>query len=765
MKRDIPRLAIIIITCMFFYSCGTSIRDMLEPGVSIELAGYRQKQISKVSYDLFFTIPESPDTPITGKATIRFHQARAMIGVILDFQGSEEMIDEVLVNGVADDYETMNGHIIISSRHIIPSMNELQISFTASDQALNRSSDFMYTLFVPDKASTAFPCFDQPDIKATFSLSLDIPQSWTSVSNSRCENTSITGDRKTMVFSAGQPISTYLFAFAAGRFDTVTDSTHGRTMTIFHRETDTGKLERNADRIFQQHADALNWLEAYTSIGYPFAKLDMVLIPGFQYGGMEHPGAIFYRDIRVLLDEQAPISQQLAKANLIAHETAHMWFGDLVTMKWFDDVWLKEVFAGFMADKIVNPQFPAINHDLQFLLTHYPRALAVDRTKGTHPIKQDLTNMKQAGSLYGAIIYNKAPIVFDALERIMGEKSFREAVIEYLEHYYFDNADWDDLATIFDAHTTADIHLWSQQWIYGTGMPEIYTQDMNEDFLRAAMYIEDHEAFLHTNNPAPAYFSSLLQKLTEEQNPQIVRYLINNIQSIYWQFLLHEQRLAFAGDVEKLLWDRLEMAESHEKPVYLEAYTDMALTTEGTGRLAALFLSDISIDELVITEEHRFNIFMACKLRNMAQADEWITVLINETSNPDRHRRIRFLEPALSADPSHRDAFFQSLRDPANRRPEPWALEGLKLLHHPLRRDTGQAYVAESLEMLEEIHRTGDIFFPLRWLDATLGSYGDPETAATVEAYLEMHPGLTPSLRLKVLQAADLLFRSADRAQ
>lgn len=765
MKRDIPPLAIIIITCMSFFSCGTSIRNMLEPGVSIGLAEYRQKQISKVSYDLSFRIPESPDSAITGQATIRFHQARAMVGVILDFQGSEEMIGELLVNGVADDYEAMNGHIIISSEHIIPSMNELQISFTASDQALNRSSDFMYTLFVPDKASTAFPCFDQPDIKATFNLSLDLPQSWTSVSNSPCERTTTSGNRKTMVFSAGQPISTYLFAFAAGRFDTMTDSSHGRTMTIFHRETDIGKLERNAKRIFQQHADALSWLEAYTTIPYPFAKLDMVLIPGFQYGGMEHPGAIYYRDIRVLLDEHAPISQQLAKANLIAHETAHMWFGDLVTMKWFDDVWLKEVFAGFMADKIVNPQFPAVNHDLQFLLTHYPRALAVDRTKGTHPIKQDLANMKQAGSLYGAIIYNKAPIVFESLERIMGEHNFRNAVTEYLKHYFLDNADWDDLAMIFDAHTPADIQAWSEQWIYGTGMPDIYKQDMNEDFLRAARLIEEHESFLHTTDPASSYFASLLQQLTEEQNPQIVRYLINTIQSIYWQFLSHEERLSFAKDVEALMWDRLATAESQEKTVYLEAYTDMALTAEGTGRLAALFLSEIAIEGLVVSEEQRFNMVVACNLRNMPQAEEWTTLLLNETTNPDRLRRITFLEPVLSGDPAKRAAFFQKLKDPANRRPEPWALEGLKILHHPLRRDTGHVYVAESLEMLEEIQRTGDIFFPLRWLDATLGSYGDTETAVRVEAYLANHPSLNPSLRLKVLQAADLLFRAARRGQ
>ena len=105
---------------------------------------------------------------------------------------------------------------------------------------------------------------------------------------------------------------------------------------------------------------------------YPFGKFDFVLIPSFQFGGMEHAGAILYNQSGLLLDESATQNQLLDRASIIAHETAHMWFGDLVTMKWFDDVWMKEVFANFMAAKIVNPSFPEVNHDLRFLLAHYP---------------------------------------------------------------------------------------------------------------------------------------------------------------------------------------------------------------------------------------------------------------------------------------------------------------------------------------------------------------------------------------------------------
>lgn len=761
--RKITSLILFTAICMGFLSCGKSIRTMLEPGVTAELARYRKKQISQVAYDLHFRIPESKDSAVTGRATIRFHQARAMYGVILDFQAGEDHVHQVVVNGVEDDYQVLNGHIIIPSKHIIPGPNTVEIAFTATRQALNRADGFMYSLFVPDRASTAFPCFDQPDLKATFSLSLDIPAAWEAVSNGPLQNTSVHDDRKSMVFAPDQPISTYLFAFAAGRFDAITDSSHGRTMTIFHRETDSDKLERNTARIFRQHAEALAWLEEYTGIPYPFAKFDMVLIPGFQYSGMEHPGAIWYRDTRLLLDEQAPISQQLAKANLIAHETAHMWFGDLVTMDWFDDVWLKEVFAGFMADKIVNPQFPEVNHDLQFLLTHYPRALAIDRTRGTHPIKQELGNLKNAGTLYGAIIYNKAPIVFQDLERLMGASNFRKAVREYLAAYYLDNADWDNLAAIFDRHTAVDIIAWSKEWIYGTGMPPIYTEGMNEDYLRAAATIERHESFLHTDEDPGSYWKILLQNLREEENPQIVRYLTANIQSVYWRFLDHDRRMYFANDVEGLLWDRLLAAEAAEKPVFLEAFINTAISDDGISRLKALFSEKHDVKGLLVTEENRFGVVTSLMLLGLPEAEGWLDGLLHETSNPDRKRRIAFLMQVLSNDPGQRERFFMGLKDPANRRPEPWALEGLGILHHPLRNEPGGRYIREGLEMLGEIQRTGDIFFPLNWLNAILGGYSDPETAALVVAFLDGKPELDPNLRLKVWQAADLLIRAAEK--
>ena len=244
---------------------------------------------------------------------------------------------------------------------------------------------------------------------------------------------------------------------------------------MYHRETDAEKVAANRETIFDLHHQAVEWLETYTDRKLPFPKLDFVLLPAFQFGGMEHAGAIFYNAPFLFLDKTATQNQHLSRASLIAHETAHMWFGDLVTMKWFDDVWLKEVFANFMAAKIVNPTFPDIDHELRFFLQHYPPAYDVDRTAGANPIRQRLDNLKDAGSLYGPIIYQKAPIVMRQLEQILGPDELRDGLREYLARFAFSNATWTDLIGILDRRTEEDLAAWSRVWVDEPGRPTVAT--------------------------------------------------------------------------------------------------------------------------------------------------------------------------------------------------------------------------------------------------------------------------------------------------
>lgn len=467
MKRGFYLLGLLLLTSLF--ACDNL---HMEKGVSLELAQSRLGQISQVSYQLHFNIPEAIDQEITGTATINFH-INSRKNVLLDFRPDDiYSISNVWKNGEPVTYEFNNGHILLPKAHLHEGKNSFTINFTAANGSLNRSDDFLYTLLVPDRASTVFPCFDQPNLKAEFQLSLTLPAHWTGISNGALKAVEVVDSTLKIVhFSQTKPISTYLFAFAAGRFEIETHTENGRTINMYHRETDKERLERNLPVLFSLHNQSLNWLEDYTGIEYPFDKLDFVLIPGFQYSGMEHPGAIFYRDSRLLLNSNPSPTQKLQQANLIAHEVAHQWFGNLVTMQWFNDVWLKEVFAGYMADQIVNPQYPEINHNLSFILSHFPRAYSVNRTSGANPIVQPLDNLLNAGTLYGDIIYHKSPIMMQQLEWIMGNDEFKNGIREYLNTYSMGNATWDNLVEILSQHTQTQLKDWSKKWTKKTGFP------------------------------------------------------------------------------------------------------------------------------------------------------------------------------------------------------------------------------------------------------------------------------------------------------
>jgi len=305
-----------------------------EQGVPKTLAESRSATIEELHYDLLFNLPNDEGRLVTGKNLIRFRlPEKPKADLFIDFTGELSESKSYKVNGKLLQLNIVNQHIRIPRRFLNEGENTIEIDFISSDQALNRNPDFLFTLFVPDKARTAFPCFDQPDLKARFSLKLDLPQEWIAVSNGALvDTTDSSKGRQTLNFATTRPISTYLFSFIAGRFTRVVGTVNGKSAAFYHREPDSMMVVANAPKLFELHEHALSWLENYTGINYPFNKFEFVLIPSFQYGGMEHPGNIFYRAARLLLQPDASPAEELGRASLIAHETAHMWFGDLVTM-------------------------------------------------------------------------------------------------------------------------------------------------------------------------------------------------------------------------------------------------------------------------------------------------------------------------------------------------------------------------------------------------------------------------------------------------
>ncbi|MCF0073764.1 M1 family aminopeptidase [Dyadobacter sp. CY261] len=797
-----------------------------EKGVSFALNEYRRQHIDSIRYAIELDIPESKAEKIIGKESVSFYLNAVDSALVLDFNVDKSHLLEVRAGGKKVDHQFVNEHIVIEPKHLVKGKNEFEIDFVAGDLSLNRSVDYLYTLFVPDRASTCFPLFDQPNLKASYQLTLKTPQGWEAVSNGKLNAKTVAAGKSVYQFGETKPVSSYLFAFAAGKFFRAAKVLDGREMTMYYRETDTAKVNRNRDEVFELHAKSLAWLENYTDIDYPFGKFDFVLLPSFQYGGMEHPGSIFYNEPALFLDENASVNRKMARASVIAHESAHMWFGDLVTMNWFNDVWLKEVFANFMAAKIVHPGFPEINHDLRFLLAHYPNAYDVDRTAGTNPILQQLTNLKNAGTLYGTIIYMKAPIVMRQLERKIGEKTMQESLQEYLKTYSFGNARWDDLIGIIDRRAPEDITAWSNVWVKTPGMPEygvegnklvqlkdsvsgrIWEQPLvlkairegdksllfpNNDgtgygyfkmdtvakawffenygganaifadpVFRGAMLVNSWEGLLRGDGPGPEKLvNHILNALPKEQNPLLVDYLLGNLQSAWWIFLNASQRAAYQTQLENLLWQLLNTTKDKGiQTSYFRAFKALALTDDGWQKTHGIWTGKLEVKGLILSEEDKISLAYELALKGKGDGKAILTEQLNATKNPDRKARMQFVIPALSADVVERDAFFESLKKEENREKEAWVLDALAYLHHPLRAKAALKYLRPSLDLLQEIQLTGDIFFPTRWLHNTFAGHASAEAAAIAQTFLTEHPDYPYFLKNKILQATDPLDRS-----
>ena len=842
MRKQVIYLLLIFICA----ACKQGAVESIEKGVSWKLAEYRSSVLNSIEYQLDFRIPSAKQDQIQAYEVLSFNLLSVDKDILLDFKESSDKLKAIILNGKSQKVIFKNEHIVLPKQNLQLGYNKVEINFIAGESSLNRNEEYLYTLFVPDRARTAFPAFDQPNLKANFKLILEIPAGWTAISNAPIELLRALDGRKSITFKQSDLMSTYLFSFVAGKFETVEARIDGRSMAMIHRETDSAKVSRNKDDIFKLHAASLSWLEEYTGIKYPFQKFDFALIPGFQYGGMEHVGAIQYRANSLFLDEDPSDSRLLSRASLIAHETAHMWFGDLVTMNWFNDVWTKEVFANFMASKIVNPSFPNVDHDLNFLLRHYPSAYSVDRTKGANPIRQELPNLNEAGQMYGAIIYNKAPIMMRQLEMILGESSFREGMKTYLNTYANKNATWPDLITILNKLSPADLEAWSEVWVNSPGRPSfkmdeaenekgrqytltqfdpkgerLWPQLMSFKILdesgrvkqfqiastekpfeasvepdwnpigvlynadgigyglyppsfnlftkrwtqlnnveKGSLLISSFEQLLEPdqNEVSPAQYLSILKWLMpREKNQLLINQILSQTSIVFWNLLDEGSREKEAVDLERTLIHVINdvIEEPSIKKSYFNTFRNIATTSANLERLLLIWELKEFIPGLKLSENDMTSLAANLAIKIPAKSEELVREQIGRIKNPDAKRRLEFISPSLSSDINVRDEFFASLSDEANRQTESWVLSALGNLHHPLRTYSSIRYLRPSLELLQEIQVTGDIFFPKRWLDQTLTNYHSDKALNIVKGFLDDHPNYNEQLRMKIAQASD----------
>ncbi|HEX8362115.1 MAG TPA: M1 family aminopeptidase, partial [Longimicrobium sp.] len=354
--------------------------DPMQAGVSLELARSRAATLSDVRYALALDVTGRDSA--RGSVEVDVKRAPGAGDLVLDFRGPA--LRAVRANGAhVADFEWRSGHLRIPARHLRAGDNRVEAEFTTriapagapiirADDAKDGAS-YLYTLLVPADANALFPCFDQPDLKARVSTRITAPAAWKVLANGALEGRDTAAGGVTWRFGATEPISTYLIAFAAGPWATWESG----GLTLYARAS--RRAEVDADSLMDSNRRAAAWLAGYFGVPFPFAKMDALLAPAFPFGGMEHVGAIFYNEAQFVFREPPTLSQRLGREQTIYPEVAHQWFGDLVTMRWFDDLWLKEGFATYAGAKVQAGLDPASDAWKTFYLRNKPAAYAVDR--------------------------------------------------------------------------------------------------------------------------------------------------------------------------------------------------------------------------------------------------------------------------------------------------------------------------------------------------------------------------------------------------
>lgn len=328
------------------------------------------------------------------------------------------------------------------------------------------------TQFEATDARRAFPCWDEPDFKAVFATTLAIDPTLTAVSNTRIASETLSGGKKVLRFAETIKMSTYLVAFIVGRIEPTESVMVGQTPLRLWAVPGKGHLARFGQDIA---AASLSFFENYYGIPYPGDKLDLLAIPDFASGAMENLGAITYRETALLVDQQSATHSELERvADVVAHENAHMWFGDLVTMSWWNGLWLNEAFATFMEMLAVDAWKPDWKRWGSFGVSR-AAAFSVDGLQSTRPIEYPVQAPKDADAMFDVLTYEKGASVLRMLEQHIGPTVFRDGVRDYLHAHAYGNADTTDLWVSLGKIAKQSVPELMNGWIFQPGFPLLTT--------------------------------------------------------------------------------------------------------------------------------------------------------------------------------------------------------------------------------------------------------------------------------------------------
>lgn len=444
-------------------------------------------------------------------------------------------------------------------------LNDQMAGFYRSVYEVNGEKRIMATTqFQDTSARRAFPCWDEPAIKARFKVTLRIPKHLVAISNMPAVSEKPCRDKKIIRFDTTPLMSTYLLAFVVGELEYMEAATKdGVLVRVF---TTPGKKEQG-EFALQVGVKALEFYQDYFGIAYPLPKMDMVAIPDFAAGAMENWGLITYREMELLIDpKKSSSARQQRVAIVVAHEVAHQWFGNLVTMEWWTQLWLNEGFASWMQYFAVDHIFPKWNIWEQFMSDAFASALALDGLRSTHPVEITINHPSEIGQSFDDISYEKGAVIIRMIHDYIGAKNFRLGLQRYLIMHAYGNAVTEDLWAVLEEVSGEPVRKIMDTWTKQPGYPLISVKQISDDNfgLEQSRFLSGGEKLLPEEASELWHISLPFQNEAKEGGKILLSKRVSSVRLPVhhgcW-LKLNVGQMAFARvNYTPELWDRLKAA-------------------------------------------------------------------------------------------------------------------------------------------------------------------------------------------------------------
>ena len=452
------------------------------PGINISRseAQERSEHIAVESYEVFLDVSKGGDTFIA-KSTVKFTCKTPGYETFID--AVAKRIISATLNGQTVDASTFDGESLFLKN--LASENELiieaEVAYSKTGEGLQKSVEpadqeiYLYSQGETAHIRKMYPCFDQPNLKAIFNLAVLTPKHWQALSNSPAVEEKIDGEFKRTKFLPTPPISTYITAFVAGPYHHVHDEYVGEKavpLGIYCRKSLADDLD--PAEIFQHTKEGFAYFEKTFGLAYPFEKYDQVAVVDFNWGAMENSGVVTFREEILVFRSRVTDRNRQARAHVILHEMAHMWFGNMVTMGWWDDLWLNESFAEWTSYLALVEGTRFKQGWASFISEGKSWAYTQDQLVTTHPIAVDMPDIESVNANFDGISYAKGSSVMHQLCAYVGRDNFIEGLQKYFKKYAWKNTELSDLLTELQSTSGRNLDVWSKTWLRTAGINTLH---------------------------------------------------------------------------------------------------------------------------------------------------------------------------------------------------------------------------------------------------------------------------------------------------